>query len=87
MSRKLCEMNGVIRQIVETVDSETVLFVMGDHGMTDNGDHGGDSMAEVKAGLFVYSHKYNFSTSPMTKQVEQVDFVPTLSLLLGKFIS
>ena len=84
MTRKLSEMNGVIGQIAEKVDSETVLFVMGDHGMTDNGDHGGDSDAEVKAGLFVYSQKFNFTAnSYQSDAVEQVDFVPTLSLLLG----
>lgn len=37
------------------MDSETVLFVLGDHGMTQSGDHGGDSGDEVSAGLFVYS--------------------------------
>ena len=37
------------------MDESTVLFVMGDHGMTSTGDHGGDSTDELEAGLFVYS--------------------------------
>ena len=42
---------------METLDDDTVLFVMGDHGMTRTGDHGGDSEDEVDAALFVYSRK------------------------------
>lgn len=34
---------------------DTVLFVMGDHGMTRTGDHGGDSADELEAGIFIYS--------------------------------
>ena len=34
---------------------DTILFVMGDHGMTRTGDHGGDSSDELEAGLFIYS--------------------------------
>lgn len=40
---------------MEALDDDTVLFVMGDHGMTRTGDHGGDSDDEVDAALFVYS--------------------------------
>lgn len=45
------------RSVMETLDDDTVLFVMGDHGMTRTGDHGGDSDDEVHAALFVYSTK------------------------------
>ena len=37
------------------LDKDTIMFVMGDHGMTATGDHGGDSQDELSAGLFVYS--------------------------------
>lgn len=37
MSRKLSEMNVVIKSIVEKMDDETTLFVIGDHGMTGTG--------------------------------------------------
>ena len=42
---------------METLEEDTVLLVMGDHGMTHTGDHGGDSDDEVDAALFVYSTK------------------------------
>ena len=45
------------RSVMGTLDDDTVLFVMGDHGMTQTGDHGGDSDDEVHAALFVYSTK------------------------------
>jgi len=37
MSRKLSEMDQVIRDVVKLIDEDTVLFVIGDHGMTVTG--------------------------------------------------
>lgn len=37
MARKLTEMNAVIERIIDQMDEETVLFVVGDHGMTTTG--------------------------------------------------
>lgn len=34
---------------------------MGDHGMTDTGDHGGESQKETDAALFLYSSSPLFS--------------------------
>jgi phosphatidylinositol glycan class O len=91
---------------------DCVLFVMGDHGMTMSGDHGGDSHDEVSifqiwwkqtfsaillnlggfyfefqisAALFVYSKRLQFPSllSNETITVNQVDLVPTFSLLMG----
>ncbi|XP_059089555.1 GPI ethanolamine phosphate transferase 3-like [Tigriopus californicus] len=85
MKRKLTEMNQVIERVIDSIGNDTILFVMGDHGMTASGDHGGDSSDELSAALFAYSPKFNFQTNlkPAREVVEQVDFVPTLSLLLG----
>jgi len=48
------------------------------------GDHGGDSVAEVTAAMFVYSPKPLLSTElSHTDTVNQVDFVPTLATILG----
>ncbi len=43
------------RNVTRMVDEETIVFVLGDHGMTQTGDHGGDSADELSAALFVYS--------------------------------
>ncbi|KAK3927529.1 GPI ethanolamine phosphate transferase 3 [Frankliniella fusca] len=85
MTRKLDEMNTVISEIVESMDNSTVLVVLGDHGMTNTGDHGGESEAEVTAALFIYSPLGLLpqSWSPKGGVVRQVDLVPTLATILG----
>ncbi len=78
-------MNDVVTKVVASMPDDCVLFVMGDHGMTMTGDHGGDSRDEVSAALFVYSKRLQFPR-PLTNEtvtVYQVDLVPTFSLLLG----
>ena len=48
MRRKLREVNEVVRHVSRTMPSDCVLFVMGDHGMTMSGDHGGDSRDPIQ---------------------------------------
>ena len=38
------------------------MLVFGDHGMTSDGDHGGDSPSELEAGLFAYSPSLGLRT-------------------------
>lgn len=90
---KLREMDTVLREIVAMIDKDTLLVVMGDHGMDVKGDHGGESDDEVEAALWMYSKKgvfgrghNGFTGPPATakeRPVGQIDLVPTLSLLLG----
>lgn len=54
-TRKLNETNRLLEQVVAKMQEDTLLVVVGDHGMTDRGDHGGDSREEVDAALWVYS--------------------------------
>ena len=49
------------RDVVDSLDNDTLLYVFGDHGMTQYGDHGGDSENETTAALFVYSKRNIFS--------------------------
>ena len=62
------------RSVMETLDEDTILFVMGDHGMTRTGDHGGDSDDEVDAALFVYSTK-PVATCNMQLKVSKCKYV------------
>ena len=62
-----------------------ILIVIGDHGMTETGDHGGASPNEVDAGMFVYSKiplidRFLGSSSAI---VNQIDLVPTLAAISG----
>lgn len=72
MSRKLGEMNAAIERIINQMDDETTLFVIGDHGMTNTGDHGGDTQDEVNSMLFAYSKKYTFLTESGKTSMDQV---------------
>ena len=93
MRAKLKEMDKTIRDMIALLDDETLLVVMGDHGMDVKGDHGGESDDEVEAALWMYSKKAVFGRGhngmahpPATakeRAIGQIDLVPTLSLLLG----
>ncbi|XP_019373581.1 PREDICTED: GPI ethanolamine phosphate transferase 3 isoform X1 [Gavialis gangeticus] len=85
MAKKLTQMNEMISSLVDHLENDTLLLVAGDHGMTDTGDHGGDSEKEVNAALFVYSKMPLFRAGPPEEPetVPQVNLVPTLALLLG----
>ncbi|KUJ20118.1 uncharacterized protein LY89DRAFT_641660 [Mollisia scopiformis] len=93
MTGKLQQMDGVLRDVVRALDDDTLLVVMGDHGMDAKGDHGGESDDEVQAALWMYSKKGvfgrtqpSFVTPPLhakERPVDQIDLVPTLALLLG----
>ncbi|XP_028319094.1 GPI ethanolamine phosphate transferase 3 [Gouania willdenowi] len=86
MADKLTQMDGVIRSVIERLQNDTLLVVMGDHGMTDSGDHGGESQKETDAAIFLYSPFPIFAGPPSQDEpdvVPQTDLVPTLALLLG----
>ena len=81
--------------IINSMDNNTVLFILGDHGMRSDGGHGGSEADEVSTVVAAYYksgfQKYKLSgldevmmsidarSTPMT----QVDITPTLAMLLG----
>ncbi|KAL2426513.1 GPI ethanolamine phosphate transferase 3 [Exophiala dermatitidis] len=93
MAAKQRQMNNVLRDIMHMIDDDTLLVVMGDHGMDSKGDHGGESDDEVEAALWMYSKRPRFGRTdtasrlpPATakeRPVGQIDLVSTLSILLG----
>lgn len=95
MKDKLNQMNNVIKDVINKLDSDTLLIVMGDHGMDSTGNHGGDSPDEIESTLFMYSKKKSFQLNKIKNSykeakneqnhrfVNQIDLVPTISLLLG----
>lgn len=83
MSRKLREMNELIEKIAVHMPDDAVLLVIGDHGMTITGDHGGDSSDEVNSMLFAYSKRFEFVTNTGGESMDQIDLTPTLATILG----
>ena len=58
MSAKLRSINDFIGLVVNEIDAsdqKTLLLVMGDHGATPDGNHGGTTLEETTSALFVYS--------------------------------
>ena len=102
MTTKLQQMNDVLAQVVEKLDHDTLLVVLGDHGMDARGDHGGDGELETSPGMWIYSKDIPLAGEYLSKvpppllptvtfrgapaayrHIQQIDLVPTLSLLLG----
>lgn len=102
MATKLQQMNDLLTQVVERLDQDTLLVVLGDHGMDVRGDHGGDGELETSPGMWIYSKGVplagtsladipssllpttTFPGAPTVhRHIQQIDLVPTLSLLLG----
>ncbi|XP_031826579.1 phosphatidylinositol glycan anchor biosynthesis class O [Nomia melanderi] len=83
MTRKLNDTNTLIQEIIESLEEDTILFVVGDHGMTQTGDHGGESLNEIEAAMFVYSLVPLQDYNSVHNTVNQIDLVPTLSSILG----
>ena len=69
MAAKLSQMDNVIRNVVDTLDNSTLLVVMGDHGMTPSGDHGGESVQETNALLFMYSKQQRLYPESMVHTI------------------
>ncbi|KAI0643370.1 hypothetical protein C8Q79DRAFT_978544 [Trametes meyenii] len=55
MKAKQQQMDDVLRRVVDLLDDDTLLVLLGDHGMDRKGDHGGDGDHETSAALWVYS--------------------------------
>ncbi|CCF59922.1 hypothetical protein KAFR_0I01410 [Kazachstania africana CBS 2517] len=96
MREKQLQVNTFIKKIIDSIDNNTLLVVMGDHGMDHTGNHGGDSIDELESTLFLYTKKKNifrkhddFTPYNITdlgknyRAVNQIDLVSTLSYLLG----
>ncbi|EYC03086.1 hypothetical protein Y032_0096g2928 [Ancylostoma ceylanicum] len=81
MANQLRKVDEIILETANELFSDDLLVVLGDHGMTTTGDHGGDSDDETHAGLLVFSPGHKFPALP--DGLRQIDLVPTLSLLLG----
>ncbi|SCU97110.1 LAME_0F18558g1_1 [Lachancea meyersii CBS 8951] len=72
MRPKHREMDSVIEQIYSSVDEDTLICVMGDHGMNDIGNHGGSSAGETSSGMVFISKKLENYDKPAAQQHEKL---------------
>ncbi|KAF7809356.1 GPI ethanolamine phosphate transferase 2 isoform X1 [Senna tora] len=92
MAPKLSEMDEVVKMIhmntlqnIEKDQGRTLLVVVSDHGMTENGNHGGSSYEETDSlALFIGLKNHVYDNVPSNyDSISQVDIAPTLALLFG----
>jgi GPI ethanolamine phosphate transferase 3 subunit O len=92
IERKLLDTEHLINEVMQLMDDQTTLVIFGDHGMTDQGNHGGGSENEMRTVLFAYQKtpfpmaknysRYYDSFEEMDKTLKQVDLTAILAVLL-----
>ncbi|WBW74059.1 CP2 mannose-ethanolamine phosphotransferase GPI anchor biosynthesis protein Gpi7 [Schizosaccharomyces osmophilus] len=102
MNTKLKELDQIVASLYRYLEeydrltnSHSMIFLVGDHGMNELGNHGGSSVGETTAALSMLFpsldvfQKNSLHEPPpenpyqLMTMVEQVDIVPTLCLLSG----
>ncbi|KAF9236128.1 hypothetical protein BU15DRAFT_89293 [Melanogaster broomeanus] len=87
MKAKLEQMNRFLAEVVRAIDNDTLLVLLGDHGMDRTGNHGGDSILETMSAVWIYSKgaalSQEWTSLPSSILPTTIDLVPTISLLLG----
>lgn len=88
IDKKLIEMDNVLKTIAENMvkkDDKTLLVVCGDHGMSKEGNHGGDSYLESTTAMIFLPINKRYSSSDISqlKNIDQIDLAVTLSFLYG----
>lgn len=96
MPAKQKEMDGIVERIYSSTaaeDEDTLIVVLGDHGMNEAGNHGGSSPGETSAATLLISSKFkslnlnNKAPLPVSedfkyyKKIAQGDLVPTFAAL------
>lgn len=79
MARKLNDMNRMIEKVIAQMHDDTMLLVIGDHGMTGTGDHGGDTSDEVNTMMFAYSKQQRFLSATGSDKMDQVMYIRLVS--------
>lgn len=90
---KLLEMDTVIMNIHSNMNKKkhrTLIIVCGDHGMSREGNHGGDTNLETNTAMIFIpinlDYKKNEGTHVDNEPIQQIDLAVTLSLLTGMSI-
>lgn len=82
MGYKLKQISEFLEDTIDKMDNKTILLIVGDHGMKDDGNHGGGSREEIETVFFAYSKQELQKDSPRNI-CYQADVTPTLSILLN----
>ena len=86
MHQKLRQMDEILDSTLSQLESSKsciLTLVFGDHGMTEDGNHGGGTFEEVNAALFVHASDACQPRYGSATELSQIDIVPTVALALG----
>ncbi|ORY91724.1 alkaline-phosphatase-like protein [Leucosporidium creatinivorum] len=100
MAPKQIEMDGIVERVFRLLEQQdqldgekSLLVLIGDHGMTETGNHGGSTEGETSAALLIAAPSHPPIPPPPAPRyhtpyrhhqvVNQIDLVPTLALLFG----
>lgn len=82
MRSKLAEMDNILKSVFARVRASpkllnnTLVLVLGDHGQTLSGDHGGGSDAEIESALFAFAPKHKKGKDPRDTTILQNNSLP-----------
>jgi hypothetical protein len=73
MRERVQLMDALLKKVINELPENSLLLFFGDHGMTDEGEHGGSTKEEIYSGLFLYSthpfmHSSAGNSSPTSKE-------------------
>mmetsp|Transcript_22168 Transcript_22168/g.52119 ORF Transcript_22168/g.52119 Transcript_22168/m.52119 type:complete len:953 (-) Transcript_22168:185-3043(-) len=99
MTEKLDQMDAALSTTLDVLDTSEhchLALIFGDHGMTEDGNHGGGTDNEINAALFVHFSPacgdMSIDLTPTMgstyiqdafQSIHQIDLVPTIAVLLG----
>eukprot|EP00002_Diphylleia_rotans_P025186 TRINITY_DN4980_c0_g2_i1.p1 TRINITY_DN4980_c0_g2~~TRINITY_DN4980_c0_g2_i1.p1 ORF type:complete len:1051 (+),score=83.85 TRINITY_DN4980_c0_g2_i1:92-3244(+) len=89
---KVKEIDKILDDFLDSMQDDTYVLILGDHGATLDGNHGGDTRDEVSTFLYATSksgwpYSFNLTRAPEyeagVRTIRQIDITSTLALLMG----
>ncbi|CAK82045.1 unnamed protein product (macronuclear) [Paramecium tetraurelia] len=73
--KKQRQYSKLLYKIYKKMDNNTMLFVVGDHGMSPDGNHGGDSFHEVSSTIYGINKKYKFNKDKFNSVIRNKRYI------------
>ncbi|CAD8052673.1 unnamed protein product [Paramecium primaurelia] len=67
--------SDLLYKIYNQMDNNTILFVVGDHGMSQDGNHGGDSPYEISSTIYAINKQYKFNKNLFDQVINNQQYI------------